>query len=213
MTHLHFAVALHAVLDVCTLHVQDVIERTGQLAHTTAAHIATALAAVVDPAPNYTASALCAVITVSHITNNVPFAYFGSVSASTITLSFPVGFSIVSASASATATSEANLTITEAGDAAPEYALVYDDGTVAADTIGETPSGYPADAVVPYLVSGGQCSVASPGTVTTGNPVWIDTETGVPGIAPTPVSVAHPTHRWVLTDANSSSPSLAIIGA
>jgi hypothetical protein len=133
--------------------------------------------------------------------------------ASTIVLSFPVGWSIVSASASATATSEANLTITDSGSEAPEYALVYDDGTVAADTIGEVPTGYPADAVVPLLLSGGQCSVASPGTVTTGGRVWIDTVTGIPGIAPTPTSVAHPTHRWAMNDAYSSSPTLAIIGA
>lgn len=53
---------------------------------TTAADIAADLAVLVDAAPNYTATALGAVVTVTHITDNTPYQYYGSVSASTITL-------------------------------------------------------------------------------------------------------------------------------
>lgn len=54
---------------------------------TTMALVATGLAAVIDANANYIASAVGAVITITHASNNVPFTYSASIIASTVTLS------------------------------------------------------------------------------------------------------------------------------
>lgn len=53
---------------------------------TTMALVATGLAAVIDAAADFTASAVGAVITITHASNNVPFTYSATIIASTVTL-------------------------------------------------------------------------------------------------------------------------------
>jgi hypothetical protein len=48
--------------------------------------VATGLAAVIDANASYIASAVGAVITITHASNNVPFTYSATVIASTVTL-------------------------------------------------------------------------------------------------------------------------------
>jgi len=128
-----------------------------------------------------------------------------------ITIAFPVGQEAGTVATTAQGSSTISTSDTD-GDAVPDCALVYDDGTAEALTIGTEPTGYSGRQSVACLGQGFRVGAEKPGeSITALGKVWIETASGAnkgrPYASPSPSRFAHPTHHWL-----ADGQSVAVIG-
>ena len=161
---------------------------------------------------------LAAFLTAINASLTAAFSGTGAVIATSspnVTVSLPIGWSVVTLDASASGSADIVATNTD-GSSVPASAIVYDDRGQAPTSIGGDVTGYAAGKAAGLLVKGALISVENPGaSVSTGGAVWIETAAGAnlgrPYASASPTRFMHPVHKWVQID--TVSPSLAVIAA